>query len=641
MKQHRFKSFVALFLVLVLTIGLLPMGEKAVEVKADNAYSQPLRVHSWAELQAALGQNGATIVLENNIFAESNETGLVATGSAIKMDLKGYAIDRKLTTASGGGIDFNVATGAGFVLKVASGASVTIVNNAARKGLITGGGNTGNGGGIIVEDGGFISLQNCSISGNNAAYGGGIYAAGGTVKLKNCDIYGNNSSGKGSAVFVSGAVLSLDGTIYTGDNDIVSEGLGIDVNDTIDSEGSNINIVCEPGADIFVYNSLTEEKAQRFYAKDEAGNPLVFDPYRKRFYREAVVTAPGVVGGLVYDGSAKNLINAGSASGGAIWYQISNTENAPELFSEGSTVTNAWTNKATRIVGTDAGTYKIWYAVVGQGECSNVKPAYVTVTIGKTDFAVATCSAVSVEALTVQHKTVRLPALASGMSYGTPEVVNSIGDTTFIDSNTLSKVDYHDGYETGKALEFYVTKRNFNTRARIKIHVKGGTNYNDTEVTVDVVANIKKTQTPYFNPKEYTVAYGDNNNEFTTELIKSQGQVIYSSSDRSVAVVEDVNASNGKLIIKGVGTTTITATAQGDDNYSDASDSYTLTVTKGTPAFARPEGEGDLTFRPASGGAVGIGQSLLKAAASVTGGAIYYAVTSADVATPPAIDFEH
>ncbi|MCH5217343.1 MAG: Ig-like domain-containing protein [Muribaculaceae bacterium] len=56
--------------------------------------------------------------------------------------------------------------------------------------------------------------------------------------------------------------------------------------------------------------------------------------------------------------------------------------------------------------------------------------------------------------------------------------------------------------------------------------------------------------------------------------------ITYTSKDESVATVE---ASTGKLTLKAKGTTTITATFAGDDNYKNADASYSLTVTDSTP----------------------------------------------------------
>ena len=57
------------------------------------------------------------------------------------------------------------------------------------------------------------------------------------------------------------------------------------------------------------------------------------------------------------------------------------------------------------------------------------------------------------------------------------------------------------------------------------------------------------------------------------------GTITYTSSNPTVATVDET----GKVTIRGIGTTTITATAAGSENYNTASASYLLTVTSATP----------------------------------------------------------
>ena len=63
---------------------------------------------------------------------------------------------------------------------------------------ITGGDTTGNGGGLY-NDGGNVTLTNCTISGNSSAIniairgGGGVFSAGGTTTLTSCTISGNSA----------------------------------------------------------------------------------------------------------------------------------------------------------------------------------------------------------------------------------------------------------------------------------------------------------------------------------------------------------------------------------------------------------------------------------------------------------------
>ena len=71
---------------------------------------------------------------------------------------------------------------------------------------------------------------------------------------------------------------------------------------------------------------------------------------------------------------------------------------------------------------------------------------------------------------------------------------------------------------------------------------------------------------------------------FTNTLTNGNSLTVsYSSSATGVATV---NSSTGEVTIKGAGSTTITATFAGDDDYEEGSASYTLTVSKATPTLS-------------------------------------------------------
>lgn len=78
---------------------------------------------------------------------------------------------------------------------------------------------------------------------------------------------------------------------------------------------------------------------------------------------------------------------------------------------------------------------------------------------------------------------------------------------------------------------------------------------------------------------EFTITEGD---DFTApELTGVETDVVsYTSSNTAVATVD---ASTGAVTIVGTGTTTITARAEGDDDFKPATASYTLTVNSATP----------------------------------------------------------
>ena len=81
----------------------------------------------------------------------------------------------------------------------------------------------------------------------------------------------------------------------------------------------------------------------------------------------SVTAAPAAVGSLGYDGSAKNLITAGTCTGGTMNYRLGDS--------------GAWGTAIPQA--TNAGTYTVWYKVVGDGNHNDTAAASVTVTIAR------------------------------------------------------------------------------------------------------------------------------------------------------------------------------------------------------------------------------------------------------------------
>lgn len=602
MKQHRFKNFVALFLVFVLVMGLLPIEDATVDAWADTPSQQrsnTVWVGDWAELQSKLGLNGYEIKLKNNIVANSSDAGLVVTGSAITIDLRGCSIDRGLDQSD------SSATGAGFVLKVASGASVTITGSTT-PGEIKGGNNTGFGGGIVVEGGGKLTLGNVLIGGNKAP------------------------KGKGVGVYLAtGAALTLDGKVTMGGDesdpsgysDIFLNGGKITLGNNFHSN-SKVYVSCAVGATIFS-TKTTAEKAKGIYAykADDPKVRLAYDIYRNAFYLSGKVTqAPTAITGLTYNKADQTLINADTASGGAIYYKKTDKNaSKPEFINASGNVAEGWVSDASLIKGKDPGTYRVWYAVKGDDSYCTVDVednAYVDVEIAKANMSITTSYNVSIVARKMAQYELTLDAPEDGFKYKINSYATSMFDRCTVENNKL----------------IFVAKPswNINTSQKIEIGVEENRFYNTARVEITVTANTKNDQSFRFSESSIEKTFGDD--PFTNMIYGPQGAVSYRSGNESVATVD----ATGKVTIKGIGETTITVSAAGDDNFNQAEDSYTLRVTKGKPVITALEGSTNLTFSPtATGSAIGYEQPLLKKAGIVSGGAIYYAVTDANDATAP------
>ena len=109
-----------------------------------------------------------------------------------------------------------------------------------------------------------------------------------------------------------------------------------------------------------------------------------------------VTTAPQAVTGLTYTGNPQALVTAGSADGGEIQYSLSKDSGY----------------SATVPTGTGAGTYTVWYKVVGDSDHSDTQPVEVKITIAKatpsvTDVAASNPSTIydttDISAITLTH----------------------------------------------------------------------------------------------------------------------------------------------------------------------------------------------------------------------------------------------
>lgn len=89
------------------------------------------------------------------------------------------------------------------------------------------------------------------------------------------------------------------------------------------------------------------------------------------------VTAPTAVTGLTCNGSAQTLVNAGSTTGGTLYYMLTTTNDRPSADAEG------WTNDIP--TGTHAGTYYVWTKVSGNENYNavDVSATGVAVTLSK------------------------------------------------------------------------------------------------------------------------------------------------------------------------------------------------------------------------------------------------------------------
>ena len=168
-------------------------------------------VNAWVGLQAvladdALGTRNITLSSDVSPIDPANDGALVVKGTVV-LDLNGYTINRNIG---------NEAVTDGYVIKVESGANLTINNSSATNdGVITGGYNLGDGGGIVNK--GTLTLNAVTVSGNKveenrSAYGvgAGIYNEG-TLTMNNCIVKENVAIGGGGGVHSEKGTLTING----------------------------------------------------------------------------------------------------------------------------------------------------------------------------------------------------------------------------------------------------------------------------------------------------------------------------------------------------------------------------------------------------------------------------------------------
>lgn len=136
---------------------------------------------------------------------------LVASDKTITLDLNGKKINRGLSTAVSGG---NVLSVLGMLN----------IMDSAGGGIVMGGFNAGDGGGVTVS-GGILELSGGSISDNVAANGGGVYVATGELLTSGAAmICGNTATLYGGGVYFSGSRLRLAGNSTVNDNEAAGGG---------------------------------------------------------------------------------------------------------------------------------------------------------------------------------------------------------------------------------------------------------------------------------------------------------------------------------------------------------------------------------------------------------------------------------
>jgi hypothetical protein len=208
-------------------------------------------ITSWSDLKKALTDASGTISVYRDLSDVLNEGALVVSGNMV-LDLNGYTLNRNRAAAETDGC----------VFKVGSGASLTIIN-----GTITGGWNSGSGGGIYSE--GDLTLNGVVVVNNKCtATGGGIYCKTGRFNMTGGGIIRNQTTVNGSAAGGGGIYADLVAA-FEMNNVTVTE------NSTI-SKGGGIRLHINT-ADTYYINNCTITKNTSSVHSESKGGGIYFD----------------------------------------------------------------------------------------------------------------------------------------------------------------------------------------------------------------------------------------------------------------------------------------------------------------------------------------------------------------------------
>ena len=243
------------------------------------------------------------------------------------------------------------------------------------------------------------------------------------------------------------------------------------------------------------------------------------------------VTNPAAKADLVYNGKEQALLETlPSSSTGTVQYSLDGT-------------------KYTEIqpTGKNAGTYTVFYKVVGDKNHLDVEAQSIQVEIKKLAITV-----------TAENKTSRVGQALAELTYTyAPKL--AAGDTFTGTLETDARLDTAGSYS--------ITQGNLALNENYTIDFRPGTY---------TVAN-KQAQGGFkFKNSSVTKTYGDADFTLTATGAATGSTVTYESSNTIVATVD----ANGKVTILKAGSTNITATAAETADYEQATATYTLTVGK-------------------------------------------------------------
>ena len=278
--------------------------------------------------------------------------------------------------------------------------------------------------------------------------------------------------------------------------------------------------------------------------------------------QSAVATAP-MANSLTYTGSAQALVTAGTATNGTMQYSA-----------------DGQSYSTTIPTGTNAGSYDVWYKVVGNTGYNDTQAVQLKVTIAK---ATPTLTFSKTEATAKVGENFTPPTLTTSPQGLTVVYGSSAPSVAEVNANTGEVIPKAQGVAT------------------ITAAFEGNANYKEAKASYELTvahADAKPVGISFVEDK-VTATYGDepfDSPKLTLPAGITANDIEWSSSKDKVATV----VKGGVVTIVGAGTATITASFPGNADYEATSASYTLTVNKATAKIAF-ETKSEIVVLPPSG----------------------------------------
>lgn len=336
-------------------------------------------------------------------------------------------------------------------------------------------------------------------------------------------------------------------------------------------------------------------------------------------------TAPTTKSSDTYNGSAKVIGNAGSATGGTMYYQWGNA-NGP--------LQGTWQSNIANVTRTDAGTYYLWYYVKGDGNHTDTASAkvstaftinkatpsftktdgnstypsgatgYVKASVAGTVYYGTSTSSMTTTAAATANTNVAIVSVAANSDYNTSATryaifvptdttnYNSVGSASSGYLTVTAKVAYKAaGYINGLDLSD-LTYASPNSSDATVATQSGTLTYNGSSQSPTWKSGSYSNDptggtSSATNAGTYSQTVSLKNTAYfsggskTRSITGASGTVTYSSNNTSVATVSKDSSSGVQVTFVSAGTATITVSVAASTNYNATSTSFVVSAANG------------------------------------------------------------